>query len=448
MKNTLPFIPSVKETTQSSLNRDLFAQSIDLYEEQKYIDAFHTLLDCLNPDCRKKYGNSEGTEFSLPNGSIVVHVRIENDMMHIWADFLNLPEKGRVAMLRQVADLNINKLLLPRFVKVGNRLNMEYTCRLSETHPHKIYEVLQNICYIGDTYDDEFCTKFNATRCYEPQVTYYPDDVQDSIYDSLRSLTASALDAVKEYNSQRRYGYSWNILKTAMFQISYFACPQGQLSNELDKAVDDMNDDLPLAELIAKGTDFLEKLLATPKEKVVEDIYSVDVLVSPKRPSSLQNIQENFEEVHDEATGAMQAKDYERAAVRIACKFYEAYFYNDMQDDINAVLVDALKKSGGKPFEEAAQVLYKAIDNIMEGELEPEFDAFGAADSDVARQMMEQASATAAAMQGKMAEAMGTEEIQAIQKKMTEAMQRGDMAEYMKLAGELQQKMMGGLFNF
>ena len=61
---------------------------------------------------------------------------------------------------------------------------------------------------------------------------------------------------------------------------------------------------------------------------------------------------------------------------------------------------------------------------------------------------MEQASATAAAMQEKMTETMGSEDIQAIQKKMAEAMEHGNMAEYMKLAGELQQKMMGGMFNF
>ena len=92
MKNTFPFIPSVQESTQSSLNRDLYAQSLDLYEEKKYIQAFHTLLDCLNPDCRKKFGNSKGTEFHLPNGSIVIHIRIEQDMIHIGADFLDLPE--------------------------------------------------------------------------------------------------------------------------------------------------------------------------------------------------------------------------------------------------------------------------------------------------------------------------------------------------------------------
>lgn len=104
MKRTLPFIAPVKDSTQSAMQRDLYDKSIDLYGEEQYVEAFHTLLDHLNPEFRTKYGNAEGTEFHLPHGSIVVNVRLDDRMMHIDADFLNLPAKGRVAMLRQVAD--------------------------------------------------------------------------------------------------------------------------------------------------------------------------------------------------------------------------------------------------------------------------------------------------------------------------------------------------------
>lgn len=135
MKRTLPFIAPVKDSTQSAMQRDLYEKSIDLYGEDQYVEAFHTLLDHLNPEFRTKYGNADGTEFHLPHGSIVVNVRIDDKMMYIDADFLNLPEKGRVAMLRQVADMNINRLLLPRFTKEGDRLKMEYHCLLSETIP-------------------------------------------------------------------------------------------------------------------------------------------------------------------------------------------------------------------------------------------------------------------------------------------------------------------------
>ena len=60
---------------------------------------------------------------------------------------------------------------LPRFRKEGDKLKMEYVCPLSQSHPHKLYFILRNICHIGDRYDDEFCAKFGAKRSYEPQVT-------------------------------------------------------------------------------------------------------------------------------------------------------------------------------------------------------------------------------------------------------------------------------------
>ena len=451
MKTTHPFVAPVLGSTQSKVNMEAYEQAIDQYNEGNYLGAFYQLLDHLNPEFRTKYGNADGTEFHIPHGSILVNIRIADDRLHISADFLVLPEKGRVAMLRQVADLNINRLMLARFRKEGDKLMMEYACPLSQSHPHKLYFILRNICHVGDRYDDEFCTKFGATRCYEPRVTPYPAETVDRIYEAVQSLVRATLDAVREYNDQRRYGYSWNVIDTTFYQISYFAQPQGQLANDLDKAVDDMDEELPVAELVMKGMAFLEKLLAMPKEKLAEDLYFVDTLVSIKGPSSLQNVQENMKDVYEEATAAMQNKDFERAAVRICYKFYEAYFYNDMQDDLNAIFVKALREAADQPMEKAAETLWNALDKVMEGEIDEDDDEgffSGVMEGNpMAQQMMEQAQAQAQAMQQKMAAAMGGGEIQELQQKMTEAMARGDMAEYMRLAGELQQKMMSGFFN-
>ncbi len=49
-------------------------------------------------------------------------------------------------------------------------------------------------------------------------------------------------------------------------------------------------------------------------------------------------------------------------------------FYNDVQDDINVILSHALKKASGKPMEDASEILYNAMDKIMEGDLEPDED--------------------------------------------------------------------------
>lgn len=449
MKNTLPFIAPVEDTRQQPVRREIYEQSVELYDEGKYLEAFHRLLDYLNEGFRAKYGNADGTEFHIPHGSIVVHILVRDNQLVVEADFLNLPEKGRVAMLRQVADLNINKLLLAGFIKEGDRLKMRYTTPLAQSHPHKMHGVLQNICYVGDHYDDEFCTKFGATRCYEPQIMPYADETVDQVYDALQRLGKATLDVLNEYNAIRAYGYSWNVLDTTFYQISYFAHPQGQFYNDLEKAIDDMDAERPVEELVSKGMDYLKRLLATPKEQLAEDLYYVDKLVSNRRSASLQNIQEVFKSVYEEATAAMQSGDFERSAVRLLYIFYETYFYNDIPDDISRIMARALQAADGKPVEEASEILYDAMDNIMDGNLDSGLDFIpqAGAGNEAAQQLVEQAAQAAQAMQQKMQEKMAGGDIAELQQKMTEAMARGDMQEYVRLAGELQQKMMNNLFS-
>ena len=270
--------------------------------------------------------------------------------------------------------------------------------------------------------------KFLHKKRTEPVVVFAGQNISED-------YTHELLEAVKEYEAERKYGYSWNVIDIALYKISYFAQPQGQLMNDLDKAVDDMDKELPVAELVTKGKAFLERLLAMPREELARDLYFVDTLVSAKRRSSLNNVQENFKEVYKEAADAIEAENYERSAVRILYKFYEMYFYNDVQDDLNAVIANALRKSAGKSMEEASEILFEALEKVMDDDLTTDDDddeetgELGAA----AAAAVEQVQQMAAAMQG---------EIVQMQAAMQQALMKGDMAEYMRLAQEFQQKMM------
>lgn len=427
MKQTPVFIAPVLGSMQSTVDTELYERSIERYDAGEHLEALHLLIDHLNPEFRTRYGNPEGTEFHIPHGSILVDITVRDERLEIVADFLHLPEKGRVAMLRQVCDLTLNRLMLPRFRKQGDRLGMEYRCPLSQSHPHKIYFILRNICHVGDRYDDEFCTKFGATRCYTPRITPYPAEEKARIVGAIRQVANETLDAVRAYESDRRYGYAWNVLDTAFYRIAFFAAPQGQLLNDLQKAVDDMDRELPVAELVAKGKVFLEQLAATGDEQLGANLYFVDTLVSTKRRSSLSNVQENFKDIYREAAEAIEGKDYERAAVRMLYKFYEMYFYTDVQDDVHRLTVRALEDSASQPMEKAAEILFEAVEKLMDDDLDDD------AESDVI-----EAAATAA---GQMAADMQAQ-IAGAQARMQEAMARGDMAEYMRLATELQQQVM------
>ena len=61
----------------------------------------------------------------------------------------------------------------------------------------------------------------------------------------------------------------------------------------------------------------------------------------------------------------MESGDYMTACVMMLYKFYEMYYYNNLQEDVNQVVVKALQKSSAQPWDEAAPILYKAMEAIM-----------------------------------------------------------------------------------
>lgn len=79
-----------------------------------------------------------------------------------------------------------------------------------------------------------------ARRIYEPKVTPYDAESRNNIYNALQVSCKECLDAVKYFESSRKYGYIWNIIDTTLMKFMYFAQPQGQLQNDMQKAIRDM----------------------------------------------------------------------------------------------------------------------------------------------------------------------------------------------------------------
>ncbi len=452
MKQSFPYIPPAAESQLVYTDGEIMDQAVEAFESHNYLESLQLLIDALDGDFRERYGNADGTSFRIPHGSIVVSIDISPDTLNISADFLKLPEKGRVAMLRQIAEMNINNLMLARFVKNGDYLKMCYSCPITDTHPHKIHAVIQNICAIGDQYDDELCARFNAERCYTPQVKPYTVKEVDAAYEGLQTIGNMALAAAAEYCSQRRYVYAWTIIGGAIYQFIFFANPQGQLINDVYKAIDAMNDERPLEELVDRGAEFLKKLVATPKEELAKDLYTVEMMVSMKQHAPLQVVQEDFETLQEDVTEAMQKRDYDQVAVRIYYSFYRLLVDSDISLLLEYLIITALRESANAPIKEAAEILIKALDRIMDGDVEiaqsdedEDEDDDCEDEEDEDEEALASAHANVMAAHQKLAEAMSGEEIIAIQRKMDEALKAGDTTEYMRLATELQMRMLSSL---
>lgn len=429
MKQTLTFIPPVIASTESKINVESFDASVEAFENHEYRQSFYALLDYIDKEFRTTYGDAAGNEFHIPHGSIIVHIKLDDEKLSITAPFVCLPEKGRIPLLRQVAGLNFNAMDLSMIYLKDEQLSFEYSCPIQLINPYKIYYILEEICRTGDRYDDEFETKFGAHRIYEPKITPYADADIDRIYEALQVCCRECLEAVKYFESSRKYGYIWNIVDTTMMKFMYFANPQGQLLNDMQKAIRDMDrEDLPLPEIIAQGKTVIEKLQHLTKAELAESLYYAETFIPSKRRSNLQNIQENFEDSYKKISNYMESGDYMTACIMMLYKFYEMYYYNNLQENVNRVVVKALQQGSAQSWEKAAPVLYQAMEAIMEDELEEEEEEEESDEGFDMNQYMQNVQA----MQ------------QQVMQNMQQMMQGNGMQNYMQQVQLLQQQMMSG----
>lgn len=367
MKRGLTYFAPIRAHQQTYMQVETLDKSKEIFDEGKYLASLHLFLDGLGVN-RKKYGNAEGTRFAIPHGSIVLNIEIEGDTFKIATDFLRIPKANRLAMMRQVLELNLQRLMLARFVCRGDILRIEYSCSISQINTYKLYPLVSNICATADEYDDEFCHKFGAERIYTPVVTRFSDEELRDIYESIQKVGRQGIDNVREFTNDRRHLLAWFLISTTYMQLLYVAQPKGKLEADIEKAITDLDEDLPDPELVSRAIKTLEEILSRSYETLVADIYDSETIISPKSRSSLKRLQSMTSNALDAGAQAGQSGDYDTVYIRILHVFYNAMRLMDMQDDLAQVISSALIAASDKPIEEAASILFKACNSIQDGE--------------------------------------------------------------------------------
>lgn len=377
MKQTIPYIAPLVPHPQSSLRIDLLDEAKELYDSERYTEGLLRFLDGLKDDLRGKYANPRGTSFSIPHDSWVIDIEFVEEEFRLKVDFLRLPQDSgkRLAILRQAGEMNLRRLMLARFVKHNDRLLIEYHCPISQTHPHKLYALIQNVCYVASRYGDELISKFNAERFTTPQITPYTPEQIQSIYAALQETGRYAIDTARELSQERNHIGAWLLMSTVFFQFVYYADPKGMLLLDIDKALTDLDDKLPTSEQVVRAIRALEELMSRTPEQLARGLYSTHTLISMRSRASLQDVQESLEKGYEEATQSIQSENYEQVICRLLHIIYRLYTHSHVPQKVDEMLSSALEKASGRPIAQACVILYSSIESIMNGTLGDPLDA-------------------------------------------------------------------------
>lgn len=354
-------------STQSKLDVPRWKTVMDDYEAGKYKEAILGLLYYVDPDLPERTGNAEKTHFVVPHGSIVVNINMEADKLLVDAPFLNMPEKGSIPLLRQTAQLNFTPVMLPNIIlNDNNQLTFKYEAPLPLCEPFKIYDALREMCVYADKYDDVFITKFKASQIHEPKIEHYQAGELEIIWQRVQDYIKEAQDYIAYFKSKRWDDLVYDILLLLLLKIDYYISPQGYLRTEFEDAIDDLFSDSPYNERVHRGAKFLEKLAAYDKEKLLADIYRVEIFIPYKYHSNIDNIRHNFAHGYNTAKNELSRQDYVGATLTLLKDCYKLFYYNNLDDQLAEFINGTLEQVSAQPWPEAADKLYSTIDIIMD----------------------------------------------------------------------------------
>lgn len=353
-------------STQSKINVPYWDTVMDIYNQKRYAEVLPAVMNYVNADINQKYFNTEKNTYEIPHGSINVKIEQNNDQMTVDAPFVDISQSAKIPLMRQVVQLNFYPLTITKIVLENDKLNFRYSCPTDLCEPYKLYEIFREICINADKYDDEFITKFKAKRLQEPKVTRFSQLEQEGIYSKVQFYIQEAFDYLVYLESLNNFNYHYDVIVTSLMKIDYYIAPQGYLRTEIENALDDLFGKDPYNDRIHRGKEFLTKLKNYDKTKILDDIYKAEVFIPYKYKSSIQNIRSNFNSSWETSTKEISNSDFFSAFYTLYIAFFRLFYYNNIDDNLAMLITNAMTAASGKPWKEAAELLYEPMKIIMD----------------------------------------------------------------------------------
>ncbi len=370
MNQTPKFHLPLAGLTTSKVDVSYWKTTVDAYQNKDYKASFYALLDYIDPQLRKKFGNADQTSFEVPHGSIVVTIKLVNDRIEVNAPFLQLPETNTIPVLRKIAELNFSPLNLSSIGLQENNLAFSFQCKLNTCEPYKMYDVLKEICQTGDKYDDYFTVKHKAKRLQEPKIVAYSSEQAEQAWMQTCAYIDEAMEYATYFESKRWYEFSSEIVALALLKIEHYASPQGTIKNELEDAVDYLYGHGSTQDKINSCKKVLQKIKENGKEAFIADLYKAEIFVPFKSTSTLADRQKTWEGRVQTATEELNATNYMGATLTVLTTLYYSSFYVNIPIDLNSFINSMLEKASDKEWKEAAQILVDGMKSIMAGNLQ------------------------------------------------------------------------------
>lgn len=363
MEKSIAFHSPITSNLYKEFNIPSWNSCVDNYEKGNYNQSFIDFLNYLDTNIYTQYSNTEKTVFTIPHGSSVIILKIEDNHLFIEAPFVKLPEAKFIPILRKSSEINFSYMTLPNIKLKDNVMKFLYDMPLELCNPWKIYDILRNITYNADKYDDEFITKFGAQRIIEPMISNYETEKLEEFLKVCNKIASDTIENIQYFESKRNLNNAVDSIFIGVNQIRIYCNPTGILLNKINDTIDVLYDrDNNMIDKIKAGRVFF-KFVEEIKIEDFNEYCAIIFSLIPDKKNVNRNYLEKWIENHlENAQEAADAENYIGSAFYSYYALYYALSYFNIDSKDEKVMLYGLKESAGKDWEEASEILIDILD--------------------------------------------------------------------------------------
>lgn len=364
MEKCTTYLAPLNAKKESTRQDEKWDEALEYYNTKQFDKIMPTILDYVSADLRNK---KTDTGYVIPHGSVIVHITQTDEEVQIKCPFINIENAKKIPLMRRLAEMRMHPLHLAKVSLEGDEVFFYFNTPLHLCEPYKMYSVLREICHLADTFDDEFIEKFDATNVQEPKVTPYAESLKVEAHQNYVKIIEEGITNFDHYMSKRQGNNAWYTLNITLKRIEYYATPQGYLRSEIERAVDAIYDGhLSLYDRLLAGKENLLKLKSYTEENFFNDLYKIETFIPHKYSGKKENIRENWEESYDDVQEMINNMNTEEACLTMLSCFYNLYYYNLIDEDINKPISEAMAKASSQSWNDAAPILLEGMEGVME----------------------------------------------------------------------------------
>ena len=366
-----------------------YEKSRDKFDQGAYLESIHYLLDSFNPNARLEYDNElerrpekksffsrlfsrsgeksygPGRSFTIPHGALKLHISISDERFDVHVPFLELPDDGRaIPMMRTACELNLGQLDTVFVTLKEKQLHFDFSCPLELAHPRKLRYMFQELCAVANRHYYEFIEKFGAKPIEAPQIIECPPEDVTRVIGVIRRTSKEIRTAVQECVDERKIDSAWHIFLAGFLKLNYVIQSQSSLYYTFRRTLHELSDDdLDLPQTVTAGLRFLDELDAKSDDEYRALLHKMPIFCSLKGGIDLGDVRSDVSQSLESAIKDFES-NAEEACLKCLFRIYNIYFFNDVPEEWDRVLVQTLRLSQDKPFDTAAPILFKGLSEL------------------------------------------------------------------------------------